>query len=136
MIDPTGAIIVELASMNVASGRVRGVEPAPGDANGPGDFKRFVLIARLVGPREHRAPFQVVSLSVRAYAPTHQDAAALYGEVSDALDNIGPRLSMAGLPIYNTLDETGAASGTDPDTKQPFASGVIAVFAGTEVLGS
>lgn len=137
MIDPTGAIIRELQVANLASGRVRGFEPAPDDALGPGHFKRFVVITRLPGPaREHRAPFQYVVLGVRAYGATAQDAVALYGELSDALDNIGPRLSSAGLPIYNTLDDTSAGTIRDPDTKQPYAEGVFSVYAGTDVLGS
>ena len=132
MIDPLGALIAELRTAGIASGRVRGGEPAPGDAKTP--FQRFVVLVRLGGPRLHRAPIQFLRIGVRAYAPTYQDAAALYGEISDAVDNVGGRMSAADLPIYQTLDDTGGAAAKDPDTDQPYESGVIQLIAGTEVL--
>jgi hypothetical protein len=136
MIDPLGAIVTELRTASIASGRVRGGEPAPGDAKPAGSYQRFVVLVRLGLTRLHRTPMQILRIGVRAYAPTYQDAAALYGEISDALDNAGPRLSAARLPIYQSLDDIGSGASKDPDTGQPYEEGVIELFAGTHVLAS
>lgn len=134
MIDPLGALITELKNAGIASGRVRGGEPAPGDATKPGSFQRFVVLVRLGYQRLHRTPIQTVRVGVRAYAATHQDAAALYGLISDAIDNAGPRLSASGIPIHQSLDASGGNAQEDPDTGQPYEDGVIELIAGTEVL--
>lgn len=134
MIDPIGAIITELRTANIASKRVRGGEPAPGDAKPAGSFQRFVVLTRLGAPRLHRTPLQTVRVAVRAYAATYQDAAALYGEISDLLDNAGTRVSASDIPIYQTLDDTGGSAEKDPDTGQPYETGVIEVYAGTQAF--
>lgn len=134
MIDPLGTVIAELRAANVASKRVRGGEPAVGDAKPAGSFQRFVVLVRLGYQRLHRTPMQILRIGVRAYAPTYQDAAALYGEISDALDNAGPRLSLAGVPIYQSLDDTGGTAEKDPDTGQPYETGVLELFAGTQAI--
>lgn len=134
MIDPIGTLIAELRAANIASKRVRGGEPAQGDAKPAGSYQRFVVLVRLGYQRLHRTPMQILRVGVRAYAPTYQDAAALYGEISDVLDNAGPRLSAAGVPIYQSLDDTGGTAEKDPDTSQPYEVGVLEIFAGTQVL--
>jgi hypothetical protein len=134
VIDPLGVLIAELRTANIASGRVRGGEAAPGDAKDPGHFQRFVVLVRLGYTRLHRTPMQIIRIGVRAYSSTFQDAAALYGEISDAIDNAGPRLSGSGIPIYQSLDDVGGAAEKDPDTGQPYETGVIELYAGTQVL--
>lgn len=129
-----GALIAELRAASIASGRVRGGEPAPGDAKAAGSYQRFVVLTRLGYQRLHRTPLAIHRIGVRAYAPTFQDAAALYGEISDVIDNAGPRMSAAELPIYQTLDDIGSGASKDPDTHQPYEEGVIELFAGTHVL--
>jgi hypothetical protein len=142
MVDPLGALIVELRNANIAGGRVRGGEPAPkaagyeGDALGPGHFKRFVVLVRLGADRLHRTPVATHRIGVRAYGATYQDAAALYGEISDLLDNAGPRLTNAGVAIYQSLDISGGNAERDPDTSQPFEVGVIELIAGTAVVAT
>src|SRR5690349_23397389 len=134
MVDPLGTLIAELKNANIAGGRVRGGEPAPGDAKAAGSYQRFVVLVRLGFERRHRAPIAFHRIAVRAYGVTFQDAAALYGEISDQLDNGGPRVSGSGVPIYQSLDVSGGNAERDPDTKQPFEAGVIELIAGTEVL--
>jgi hypothetical protein len=129
-----GALIAELRAANIASQRVRGGEPAPGDAKAAGSYQRFVVLSRLGVSREHRAPMQEVRIGVRAYGVTFQDAAALYGQISDVVDNAGPRLSGSGVAIYQSLDDTGGTAEKDPDTGQPYESGVIALYAGTALV--
>lgn len=138
MIDPTGTLIAELRTANIASGRVRGGEPAgktatyEGDALGPGHFKRFVVLVRLGHLRQRRAGVATFRIGVRAYGATAQDAAALYGEISDAMDIVGPRLSASGVAIHQSLDASGGNAQRDPDTGQPYEDGVIELIAGTE----
>jgi hypothetical protein len=134
VIHPMGAIITELRNASIASGRVRGGEPAQGDAKAAGSFQRFVVLVSLGSQRLHRAPMAIYRIGVRAYAATFQDAAALYGEISDVLDNAGPRLSASLLPIYQSLDDAGSGASKDPQTGQPYEEGVIEVHAGTAVL--
>lgn len=139
MRNPVGAIIEELRDANIASGRVRAGKAAPaaqgveGDARAVGKFVRFVVISMLGTQRENRAPIAVHRIGYRAYGTTEQDAAALAGELSDVLHIAGPRISPAGVAIYQSREEVGSAAGQDPDTKQPYSSGVIVVHAGTEV---
>lgn len=140
MIDPTGTLISELRAANIAGGLVRGGEPKgksatyEGDALGPGSYKRFVVLVKLGHQRLHRTPMAIFRIGVRAYAPTFQDAADLYGDISDALDNAGPRLSASGVAIYQSLDDTGGSAQKDPVTGQPYEDGVIEVFAGTQTV--
>lgn len=134
MVDPMGALITELRNAGIASGRVRGGEPANDDALGPGEYQRFVVLTRLGGPREHRVPVQNLKIGVRAYGSTKQDAAALFGAISDALDNAGPRLTGSGIGIYQTLDDDGGTADKDPDTGQPFEVGVFTLIAATQVV--
>lgn len=134
MIDPVGSLVQELKALNIASGRVRGGEPAIGDAKAAGAFQRFVVLTRLGGTREHRMPLQEIRVGVRAYGVTYHDAAALWGEISDAIDNAGPRVSVSGVPTYQSLDDADGGAHKDPDTSQPYEEGVIALYAGTALV--
>ncbi len=136
--DPMGTVIAELADANVASGRVRGNEPKgknanyEGDALGPGDYKRFVVVVDLGGPPIRRVPVQRLRYALRCYAPTYQDARALYGECQDVLHLAGCRA--VDVPIYQSLDDTGGSAHKDPDTNQPYYDGVFELIAATELL--
>ena len=134
MINPVGSLVTELRTANIASKRVRAGEPAVDDAKPAGSFQRFVVLVVLSYQRLHRTPMAIWRIGVRAYSATYQDATVLYGEISDALDNAGPRLSDAGVAVYQSLDDTGGAAEKDPDTDQPYLVGVIEVFAGTQAL--
>lgn len=142
MIDPLGFLVSELRTAGIASGRVRGAEPAPasegyeGDALGPGDYKRFVVLSRLSTRRLPRTPIQTVRIGVKAYGATFQDASALVGEVSDAISNIGPRLSGSGVAIYRSQDGGGGGASRDPDTDQPYEDATIVLIAGTASVPS
>lgn len=148
---PLGALIIELRAADLASKRVRGFDPhgggedddgnvLPGDLRGPGEYQRVVVLSVLGYSRWRRGrmPLQRVRVGARCYGVTPQDASALYGELSDLIDNRGPRLSAAGVAIYQSLDEVGGQAEADPDTDQPYTSGVIELLAGTDmvVLGS
>ena len=135
MIDPLGKLLTEIRdnpAVAALTTRVRGGEPAPGDAAVP--FGRFVVLVRLGMTREKRAPVQEVRIGLRCYGPTFQDAAALYGAVSDAIHNVGPRIGATGVLIHRSYDDIGMGVSQDPDTGQPHEDGVIQLFAATQVV--
>lgn len=132
--DPIGSIITELRAANIASKRVRGNEPGPEDAVTP--YQRFVVIVDLGGPRLHRTPMQTVRFVIRCYGATYADASDLYRDVSDVLDNGGPRYGATGVALYQSLDESGGSAGKDPVTSQPFYEGTFQIFAGAQALAS
>jgi hypothetical protein len=131
---PVGQVVTELRNANIASKRVRGGEPAgasdgyEGDALGPGSYKRFVVVTQLGRIRIGQAPVQQVRLGVRCYGATPQDASSLAGEVSDALHRTGGRGTSSHW-IYQSLEEEGGQPAKDPDTGQPYESGVIELIA-------
>ena len=135
MIDPLDALLAEIrADPGVAAltTRVRGGEAAPGDAATPSG--RFVVLVRLGTQRDKRGPVQEVRIAVRCYGSTFADAAALYGAVSDAIHNVGPRIASSGVLIHRSFDDIGMGADKDPETGQPHEDGVIEVFAATQVV--
>ena len=135
MIDPLGTLLTEIRddpAVAALTTRVRGGEPAPGDSAVP--FGRFVVLVRLGTQRDKHAPVQAVRIAVRCYGSTYQDAAALYGAVSDAIHNVGPRIGATGALIYRSFDDIGTGAEKDPDTGQPHEDGVIQLFAATGVV--
>lgn len=137
MLDPMGALITELrGDLDLAalvSARVRGGEPAPGDALDPGHYQAFVVITGAVGP-DPRVPITRGSLGVRCYGSTHQNAAAVWGAVVKALHAVGPRVKASGLGIYRTALLPDAAQSKDPDTGQPYVEGTISIIATAQAV--
>ena len=137
MIDPMGRILTEIRD-NVAvaalTTRVRGGEPAPGDALAPGSYQRFVVLTRLGSQRLKRAPVQEVRIVAKCYAETFAGAAVLAGAVSDAIHNIGPRRSASGVLIYRSFDDIGMGAEKDPATGQPHEDLIIELFAATQAV--
>lgn len=135
MIDALGTLLTEIRddpSVAALTTRIRGGEPAPGDAATP--FLRFVVLVRLGSTRDKRAPVQEIRIGLRCYGTTFADAAALYGAVSDAIHNVGPRIGATGVLIHRSFDDAGLGAQTDPDTGQPHEDGVISLFAATQVV--
>ena len=135
MIDPLDKLLTEIRdfpAVAALTSRIRGGEPAPGDAAKP--FGRFVVLVRLGAARDKRAPVQTVRIGLRCYGATFADAAALYGAVSDAIHNVGPRIGATGVLIHRSFDDSGTGASKDPDTGQPHEDGVIQLFAATQVV--
>ena len=135
MIDPLGKLLTEIRddpAVAALGAIVRGGEFAPGDAAVP--FKRVVVLVRLGTTRAKRAPVQEVRIGLRCYGSTFGDAAALYGAVSDAIHNVGPRIGATGVLIHRSFDDIGLGATKDPDTGQPHEDGVIQLFAATQVV--
>ena len=129
MIDPLGKVLIELRDDPLTGGwcsdRVRGEEPMPdtldadgnvtrrGDARGPGEYVRFVVVSLLGGLRQPRIPVQYPRSNVRLYGVSPQDAMTGYGYASDALHLTGGRTHNNGLHIFQSLDDTGGVPGRD-----------------------
>ncbi len=116
----------------IVDGRVRGFEPAPGDAQGPGSYKAFVCVVQLDAPRLGRIPVQRPRIAVKCYGRTPQEAAALRWACSNAIHNVGPRTYANGLGTYISMDDGGGEQEKDPDTAQPYQTFVVDLFATTQ----
>lgn len=134
MVDPLGKILTEIrsnATVAALTTRIRGGEPAIGDAQPAESYNRFVVLVRLSHDREARNPVQAVRILARCYGTSYTDAATLAGAVSDAIHNIGPRRTTAGVLVYRSFDDIGQGATKDPDTGQPHEDLVIQAFAST-----
>jgi hypothetical protein len=149
MITPMGALVSELKAGplgTLVNGRIRGGRPRgaviaadgtvtdAGDARGPGDYIKFVVLVHLGHSRvKGKAPVQTVRIGYRTYGETPEQASVVALALSEAVHNIGPRIR-GGTLIFRTYDDTGGEAGEDPGTKQPFEDGVIEVFAATQAV--
>jgi hypothetical protein len=143
MLDPSGSIIVEARNdIDVAAlvaNRVRGPEPAPGDAKGPGEYQAFVTIAALSVPPHLSLPITFAEYALNAYGVTYQNAWAVYGALVKAFHKVGARMKANGMGVYQSLVLTGGTEDADPQTQQPVVRGTLRVIATTlavETAGS
>jgi len=134
VIDPLGLVLTGIrddAAVAALTDRIRGGEPAEGDAQAPGHYQRFVVLVRVGHTRERRAPVQELRLAARCYGSTFADAAALAGAVSDAVHAVGPRLASSGIGIYGSFEDSGLGATKDPDTGQPHEDLLLRIVAPT-----
>jgi hypothetical protein len=135
--DPMGRILTEIRddpTVAAITTRIRGGEPAAGDALGAGHYLAFVVLSMLGRTRLPHVPVQEVRISARCYGVTFQGATALAAAVSDAIHARGHRISPSGMAIFDSLDDGAGETTTDPGTGQPYASLVISVNALTELI--
>jgi hypothetical protein len=140
MFDVLPKLLVELrndSDVAAITQRIRGFEPAPGDADtdtSPLRYKNaFVVLSQLSAPRETSIPVQRCSIAARCYGRTPIEAFALYAAVSDAIHHVGPRVYPTG-GIYLSHDTTGGTAERDPDTDQPYYTCVVDLIATTQVV--
>lgn len=133
MYDPTGSIIVELREDEGVSdwtSRIRGGEPAPGDAKDPGQWQRFIVVHKLdPGFIDPQVPVQWPRFAVNVYGTSRQDADEGAGLVTVALHHRGPRRGTGDGAIYASHHGGGAGVVLDPDTGQPTATVIVEVVA-------
>ena len=139
-LDPFGKALIEIrddTAVALITDRIRGHEPAPGDAKGPGEFVPFVVLTDLGSLRGRRGiPIQTIRINCRAYAATYTAAKALFLACSDAVHDVGPRVHTNGLGIYISHDDTGGDEGFDPRTHQPYVEGVFEFLATTSAVAA
>jgi hypothetical protein len=136
MIDILGKLLIELRDDDDFAlwhdGRVRGEEPAPGDAKGPGEYVRFAVITTLATPRERRVPVQRPTYAVNVFGTSPKDAMAGYVLASDAIHRAGVRMAGTGtnrVGIWDSFDDSGGTPERDPQTGQPFVTFVVHLIA-------
>ena len=132
-LDPMGALITEArADLDVADlvgTRVRGGEPGPGDARGPGEYQAFVVFEALSVPIHPQLPITFAEYAVNAYGTTHQNASAVWFALVKAFHKARTRTKSNGLGIYSSFVLTGGSQDRDPDTQQPVVRGTVRVIA-------
>lgn len=134
--DALGKVLIEIREDSAVAAlvgtRVRGFEPAPDDARGPGEYQAFVVLSLLDDPRVGpRIPVHRALIAARCYGRTPAEAASLRWAVSNAIHGLSPRVKANGLGIYQSLDDGGGAQEKDPDTQQPYQTFTFAVLATT-----
>ena len=142
MIDALGKVLTELRDdvpfLAWHEGRVRGEEAAPktasyaGDARGPGEYIRFVVISALGAVREPRVPIQRATFAVNVFGLSPKDAMTGYVLASDAIHRAGVRMEGSGstrIGIWNSWDDTGASPEREPQTGQPFVTFIVRIIA-------
>ena len=90
------------------------------------------------GPRRNRLGLQEVRYAVKCYGAEGPEAArlstVLYGAVSDAIHNKGPRRDAQGRYIFRTEDEVGGEPDEDPDTHWRYETVVVNVIAAAQAV--
>lgn len=139
MVDVEGMLVVELrtylASVAAAdpAGR-RGLAAAAvgtkvfGDEKGTNAVAPYVIVRR-IGPsrRLPRAPFARFRFASLAYGRSYVEASTVAGLVSDAWSAQGPRRRTEGVAIFLSIEEIGGQASEDPDTAEPFETGIYIV---------
>lgn len=136
MIDPLGPILTTIrdnATVAAITTRIRGFELQSDDAP-PAVVLRRLGVTRGPFGQTERAGIQQVTIAALCYGITPQQAAALYGAVSDAIHNRGPRKDAQGRLIYLSMEESGGEATLDPDTRWPFETAVIQVIAAAQAI--
>ena len=139
-LDPLGSLLVEIRDDvdvdALVDGRVRGFEPAPGDAKPAGSYQAFIVLVNLGAPPDPQLPVTFATFAVRCYGSTPQNAWAVWGAVVKSVHETGPRLKASGLGFYKTIVVDGGEQGKDPDTQQPVVTGTVRLIATTQVVAA
>lgn len=135
--DPMGTLILEARADTdvtaLVSTRVRGFEPAEGDAKGPGQYQAFVVLSALDVPMNPQLPITDATYGIAAYGATPQNAWAVWGALVKAFHAVGPRVGSSGIGIYRSW-ATGGQQDKDPDTGQPLVRGVLRLIATAQAV--
>ena len=121
--------------------RIRPVEPQgklgtdPGDARGAGAWIPFVVLSQLDAPWEPGTATSVVTLGIRAYGATFDQAEALCLACLATFHRRGPRVaSSSRLGIYSSHANGGPTLDKDVDTQQPVAYGLVTLNASIQSI--
>lgn len=133
--DPFGRVRVRADEPAGKSSTAGGATTYPGDARGPQDYQKFVVLTTLDEPPHPSVPILRGLYGVTCYAATYQQARAVWAAVVKAMHRVGPRLR-GEVGIYISAIDSGGDKDKDPDTGQPLIRGVIrATSASVPVTG-
>jgi len=134
LLSPVGASVAELAAAAGVAAivgvdplgvrRVRPIEPAAGDSLGPGRYIAFVVVSVLDDPALPFVPVRDVTLGIRAYAATYDEAEALWLACEAVFRDRGARRAASGLGVWFSRPRS-IGPDRDPDTKQPVWHGTV-----------
>lgn len=137
MIDPLRTARAEIAALPgvaaIAGARVRRGDAAPGDLKGDGQYQALVVLVRLDSARDARTPTLEVPIAARCYGIDRQQAADLWGAISDGLNNRGPRV-VNGVLVHRTYAPSDSGDTEDPGTHQPMVAGLIRYHVATAAV--
>lgn len=135
--DPMGSLIVEARDdatvAALVSTRIRGFEPADGDAKSPGEYQAFVVLSALDVPVNPRVPIADARYAVRCYGATPQGAWAVWAALVKLWHARGPRVGSSQLGIYRSW-MSGGEQDKDPVTQQPLVLGVLRLIATAQAV--
>jgi hypothetical protein len=138
LLSPRQVGIAELladATVTAITTRIRGVEPAEGDEQGPGAYLPFVIVSDHDLPWEAGTATSQAVIALRAYAATHAAAETLYLACAAVFrSRKGPRIATSRLGIYSSYAEGGGTPDTDPDTGQPYRYGDVVLNVSTQPI--
>lgn len=136
--DPMGSLITEAKADSdltaLVSTRIRGFEPAPGDAKGAGEYQAFVVLSALDVPPHPRLPITDATYAIAAYGSTPQNAWAVWAALVKVWHGLGPRIGTSQLGIYRSWIATGGEQDKDPDTGQPVVRGTLRLIATAQAV--
>lgn len=136
MIDPLGPLLTSIRdfpAVAAITSLVRGAALAENDQP-PAVVLRRLGVTRDPFGRSPKAGLEGVTIAALCYGSTPQQAAQLYGAVSDAVHMRGPRKDASGRLIFLSIDESGGQATLDPDTRWPTETCVINVIAAAQVV--
>ena len=136
MVDPMGLIFANLRGNHALAAETAGHiwAEVPALFNGeelPEDPRPYVLVNPLAVGRKSHMPLGVFRIAVTCYGLDPRLAARLYGLVSDALHDVGPRMTAGGIAIYRSEEEVGGQPANDPNTGWPINISIYQVWAAT-----
>jgi hypothetical protein len=136
VIDPLGPVLTLIRSSSAVAAitpRVRGADLAEGDA-APAVVVRRLGVTRSPLGRTSRLGLEGVTLVAICFGTSPQQAAQLFGAVSDAVHNKRARIDAQGRLIFLTVNESGGDATLDPDTRWPREDAVINVIAAAQAV--
>jgi hypothetical protein len=129
---PIAAAIAELLAdptVRAITTRIRPIEPAAGDALGPGLYIPFVVVSMLDPGLIARLGISDSTLGIRAYAESYAKAEVLWLACQAVFINRGARMAASRLGIYHSQVVGGGTPDHDPippvGTGQPLYHGIV-----------
>jgi hypothetical protein len=136
-LSPLATAVSELladTAVTAITTRIRGVEPAPGDALGAGHYQPFVVVSTLDAPWHAGTATSSVTLGLRCYAASHLAAEALALACAAVFHRKAGRIASSRLGIYSSTAAGGPTPDKDVDTGQPLAHLIVTLNVSTQAI--
>lgn len=143
MIDPTGVIVSEIrddSAVRAIVGQHAGVWKVAGGEAREAWTPPYVVVMRLgvsrapFNPGNKRLGMQLVRLAANCFGATQQQAAQLYGAVSDVLHVKGARRDAQGRQLFISFEEVGGQPDTQIGTGWPYETAIFNIVAAAQAV--